>query len=146
MKVLFDTSVLVASFVQQHPQHASAVAWLKRATSGEIDFFVSSHTLLELYSVLTRAPFVPRIGPEQAARMIAHNVANRATVVALTAADTIDLITQLATTGVTGGTTYDAIIVKCAEKAAVDSLLTLNPRDFLKLLPDNSIQIIDPAN
>ncbi len=49
MKILFDTSVLVAALVQKHPKHERALPWLSKAIRNEFEFIVSSHTLAELY-------------------------------------------------------------------------------------------------
>ncbi len=56
MKILFDTSVLVAAMIEPHPFHNSAFPWLKRVKSNEIEMLVASHTLAELYAVLTTLP------------------------------------------------------------------------------------------
>ena len=56
MKVLFDTSVLVAAFEVSHSRHSVCLPWLQRAQEKEIDGYLSTHTLAELYSVLTRLP------------------------------------------------------------------------------------------
>lgn len=63
-KVLFDTSVLVAALVKPHPAHTRAFPWLKKAKSGELTMIVSSHTLAEIYAVLTTLPVSPRITPD----------------------------------------------------------------------------------
>lgn len=57
MKVLFDTSVLVAAMVESHPGHRRALPWLQGAKSGRVTFLVTAHTLAELYAVLTRLPY-----------------------------------------------------------------------------------------
>jgi predicted nucleic acid-binding protein len=44
MRVLFDTSVLVAALVQAHPRHSHALPWLQRAKAGEFKYLVSSHS------------------------------------------------------------------------------------------------------
>ena len=78
MKTLFDTSVLVAAVVEPHPMHVRALPWLQRAKAGEIDFFVASHTLAELYAVLTTLPLYnnaanPAVtAPVEATKYIAH--------------------------------------------------------------------------
>lgn len=63
MKVLLDTSVLVAGMVEAHPYHAQGMRWLKRVIQGEIQGIVAAHTLAELYAVLTALPVEPRIAP-----------------------------------------------------------------------------------
>jgi predicted nucleic acid-binding protein len=56
MKVLMDTSVLIAGMLSDHVQHAQAQPWLARAKNGPVEAVVSGHSLAELYSVLTRPP------------------------------------------------------------------------------------------
>jgi predicted nucleic acid-binding protein len=63
MKVLFDTSVLVAAFEVSHPRHGICLPWLQRVQTSDIDGYVSTHTFAELYSVLTRLPVKPVISP-----------------------------------------------------------------------------------
>ena len=61
MKVLFDTSVIVAALIESHPMHERAFPWLKQAKAREFDLVVASHTLAELYAVLSTFPIKPRI-------------------------------------------------------------------------------------
>jgi predicted nucleic acid-binding protein len=44
MRVLFDTSVLVAAMVELHPAHEKALSWLQRAKDGTHQGFVAAHT------------------------------------------------------------------------------------------------------
>ncbi len=70
MKVLFDTSVLVPAFIVNHPQHSVCFSKIKAAKSGQIQGFISTHSLAETYSVITRLPIQPRISPQQAEMII----------------------------------------------------------------------------
>jgi len=74
MNVLFDTSVLIAALIEDHPSHSQSLSWLQRVRLGEIEGFVSTHTIAELYSVLTRIPRQPRINPELAQQLIVENL------------------------------------------------------------------------
>jgi predicted nucleic acid-binding protein len=56
VRVLFDTSMLVAALVRIHPRHSVALGWLSRALAGEITLIVAAHTLAELHATLTRLP------------------------------------------------------------------------------------------
>ena len=71
MTVLFDTSVLVAAVLRQHPAHPEAAAWLQAVKSEERSGVVAAHSIVELYSVLTRLPLHPRIEPDTARRSFA---------------------------------------------------------------------------
>ena len=135
MKVLFDTSVLVAGAIEDHPKNPESVLWLQRAKSEEIEGFVSTHTLAELYAILTRFPRSPRISPTLAQHLIRENLKefNRVVLTAEDYRETIDLMVSL---NLPGAGIYDALIAKAAIKARVDLLLTLNPNDFTRLGED----------
>lgn len=59
MKILFDTSMLVAAMVESHPHHTLAFPWLQRVKQRLDEGVVAAHTLAELYAVLTRLPVHP---------------------------------------------------------------------------------------
>ncbi|MBN1998525.1 PIN domain-containing protein [candidate division KSB1 bacterium] len=80
MKILIDSSVIIASMIESHPNHDSALLWIERARKEEFLLFVSAHSLLEVYSVLTKAPFKPRISSETAKRLIERNIKNIANI------------------------------------------------------------------
>lgn len=137
MRVLFDTSVLVAGLVEAHPAHAGAFRWLCRALKKELDFYVCAHSLLELYAVLTRLPLQPRIMPGTGRRMMRASVEARATIVTLTKADYLAVVDEVADFGLLGGVVYDALIARCARKTSCDVLLALNEADFQRVWPDH---------
>ncbi len=139
MRLLFDTSVLIAAIVEAHPAHAIALPWLQKAKRKEVEFVVAAHSLLEVYSVLTRAPFDPPISAPIAGQLIETNIKQCAQITALTAAEYGKLIDDLIQAGHIGGIVYDALIVRCAEKAKVDQIITLNPKDFQRLWPKDKI-------
>jgi predicted nucleic acid-binding protein len=53
MKVYFDTAVLVAASVSDHPHHSRAIAALQMVRTKEIVGHVSGHGLAEAYAVLS---------------------------------------------------------------------------------------------
>ena len=144
MKVLLDTSVLVAAMVEAHPAHEKALTWLQRARHNEVTAFVASHTLAELYAVLTRLPVRPPISPATAWQLIQENVLSSFEVVSLAGDDYRAVLDHLSREGITGGSTYDALIAYTASKAMVDHLVTLNERDFRRVYPDLSEKLIVP--
>lgn len=119
MKVLFDTSVLIAAIVEAHPMHSHAFPWLKRAKLREFEMLVASHTLAELYAVLTTLPVSPRIAPDIAKRLINKNIEATAKIISLSSHDYIRIIENLADSGLSGGVIYDALIVKAAQNPAL---------------------------
>jgi predicted nucleic acid-binding protein len=145
MKTLFDTSVLVPALIAQLPQHAACRRWLDRAIAGEFDWCVSSHTLAELYASMTELPVAPRIQPEEARDLIRANIIGHAKVVALSADDYLEVIDSLATDGLRGGVTYDALIFRAAIKAKVQRLLTLNTRHFARMAHGQAVKVLSPS-
>ena len=65
---------MIAAFVEAHPKHKHAILSMMKAKNKEFDLLVSSHSLLEIYSVLTSAPFKPRISPEIEKQLIDNNI------------------------------------------------------------------------
>ncbi len=142
MRTLFDSSVLVAACVEAHPKHQSALSWLKRAKNKEIEYIVAAHSLAEIYSVLTRAPFKPRIFPSIAQKLIEQNIKVDAKIISLSEREYFRVIKNMVQLGLKGGIVYDAIIVECARKSKSDEIITSNIKDFSRLIPDDSIKIV----
>jgi predicted nucleic acid-binding protein len=144
VKVLLDTSVLIAALVRAHPRHADACPWLVRARAGEIGMVVAAHTLAELHATLTTLPVRPRISPETAARLRDDNLPDTAEIVALTADDYRSVLRHVVELGLAGGVVYDALIARVAENARVDRLVTLNEADFRRAWPEGTDRITGP--
>jgi len=144
VRLLFDTSVLVAAMVESHPMHLRALPWLQRAKNREFTFFAACHTLAELYAVLTGLPVSPKIPPAMARNLIEENVKSRAEIVPLSALDYTAVINRMTELGLSGGAIYDALIVKAAERAHADHLLTFNGKDFRRVWPDGLDHLMEP--
>jgi len=144
MKILFDTSVLVAALVQPHPLHNRALSWLKKAKAEEFELIVSSHTIAELYAVLSTLPVSPRITPGLAWRLIHESVEPVASVRSLSSSDYFATIKRMSDLGISGGAVYDALIVKTARKSEVDRVLTFNVNDFKRIWPEGETRIAVP--
>jgi predicted nucleic acid-binding protein len=132
VKVLFDTSVLIPAIVTRHEQHNICWRWLEDARSNQFQGVVSTHTLAELYSVLTRLPYRPVISPAIAQRQIRENLQGFEKV-ALEVNDYDAAIDRMVALNLPGGGIFDALIAQAAVKASVDVLLTLNPKHFVRL-------------
>lgn len=118
--------------------------WLDRAKSGDFDFFVSSHTLAELYNVLSGAPLSPRITPDEARLLIKQNVELFATIIVLDANDYLATLDLMKDRHLSGGIIYDALLARSAYKAQVDKMLTLNIRDFERVWPEGKSPVKEP--
>jgi predicted nucleic acid-binding protein len=141
LKILLDTSLLIAAFVESHPKHKEAFKVLTNAKKKEFEFFISAHTILEVYSVLTSAPFKPPITTEIAEKLIENNIRSIAKIISLTDKDYFNIVKKMSDNNFKGGIVYDGIIVECALNEGVDEIVTLNSKDFLRLIGNNSIKI-----
>jgi predicted nucleic acid-binding protein len=137
MKVLLDTSVLIASVLEKHEAHDRAFAILDRVQSRKEEGFVSAHSLAEMYATLTKLPIPFRHAPEQALLSVEENVVKHFKISSLSGNDYASLIREAAMAGIQGGTTYDAIVLKSAVKAGVDRIYTLNLKHFQAVAPRN---------
>ena len=129
MNVLFDTSVIVAASLPQHPSHSPCFIQLQAAKLAQIKGYLSTHSLAELYSVLTRMPSQPRISARDAKRLIESHLQYLETVV-LDQADYQAAIAQMTALNLPGGGIFDALIAQAALKSAAERLFTLNPKHF----------------
>ena len=116
--------------------HERSLVWLKRAKAEELEMLVASHTIAELYGVLTTLPLRPRITPDTALRLILENVRKIAKIVPLSVSDYEATIERLAELGIPGGAVYDALIARAAEKSSAERLLALNASDFERVWPE----------
>src|SRR5258708_28318687 len=116
MKVLLDTSVLVAAVVEKHEHHARSLPVLERVQGGKDEGFVSAHSLAEMYAVLTKLPPPFRHTPEQALLSIEENVVKHFEIVGLAGGDYTALIREAALAGIEGETSYDVVLFKCPSK------------------------------
>ncbi len=142
MRVVLDSSVFIASFVEAHPKHKIALSWLKTAKKEGIECVIAAHSLLEIYSVLTHAPSEPPISPDIALKLIDANLKNISHTITLSAREYLKLIHDAALSRLKEGIVYDALIVACARKAQADEILTLNAKDFHKLTENDSIRVV----
>ncbi|MCS7066651.1 MAG: PIN domain-containing protein [Fimbriimonadales bacterium] len=142
MKVLLDTSMLVAALIESHPSHEWCLHWLQRVHRQEATGVVSAHSLLELYAVLTRLPVNPPIASATAWRLIEHNLHGKVEIVGLSADDYWTLVQSLAERQIRGGRVYDALIAAAGAQAQVEAIVTLNPRHFEQLTHD--LQVLSP--
>jgi predicted nucleic acid-binding protein len=144
LRVLMETSALVAAIVQIHPKHERAFPWLRKAKEKQIDLFVATPTLAELYAVLTTLPLRPRIGPATARRLIREDVELISTVVELRLGDYRRVLNNMSELALTGGVIYDALAARAAQKTKIDKLLTFDVSDFRRVWPDGGDRIQEP--
>lgn len=132
VKALFDTSILVAVFLSNHPKHQACTPWLRQVQTGQIQGYIANHTLAEIYAVLTRLPFKPIISPQIAQQLIQENPKEFESIT-LSTEDYERVIYRMVNLSLTGGAIYDALIAQAAINTKVDLLLTLNQSHFTRL-------------
>ena len=126
MKVYLDTNVLIAASVEGHRHHVQSFDLVKAAMEGSVAGCIGTYGLAEFYSVLTRAPFNPRVHPAEAARFLDDNIS---------AKDYRAVLRTSASAGVIGGAVFDALHLHSAEKAGCNRIYTFNVKDFRLLAP-----------
>lgn len=117
LSVAVDTSVAVPFVVRSHPAHLAT-----RAQLGGRSAVLTTHSLAETYSVLTRLPGDARLLPADAAAII---TANFGAAVSLDSETAGRFHVLLAQRSIAGGAVYDALVGLAAAKAD----LTLATRD-----------------
>ncbi len=136
MIVYFDTSVLVPALVDQLSNHQSSFAVFHTYTSGENQGFCSTHTLSELYSVLTALPLPRRINSIEARILIKESVLARLKVVEINQVEYIRALENVSAKGLTSGIIYDALHVEAARKSSCSRIYTYNIDHFEVLAPE----------
>ena len=137
MDIFFDTTVLVAASEQSHPHYAQARPALLRVAAGRDKGFMGLHSIAEVFAALTRLPVQPRIHPVEAARIVTDNILPHFEVVSLGKEDYLEVLNTMASGGWIGAKIYDALLLRCAGRCAVERIYTFNLGDFRQLAPAN---------
>ena len=144
MRTLLDTSVVVPAVLQRHSFHSRALPWLIKAETGEIDGIISSHTLAEVYKVLTGLNSRPRFTSSQVMEIISDKLRPIFEIVTLDADDQFVVLRQLADLDIRGGTIYDGLIAYAAYKSEAEQIVTFNESDFRRVSAGLPLQIVVP--
>jgi predicted nucleic acid-binding protein len=130
VRSFFDTSVLVATFVDVHEHHERSFALFTGADRKTA--CCAAHSLAELYATLTRLPGKARLSADQALLFL-DSVEERLEIVSLDVREYRMAIQDAANAGIVGGTIYDALIGWCALKARATRIYTWDVADFQRL-------------
>ncbi|MEQ1858248.1 MAG: PIN domain-containing protein [Longimicrobiales bacterium] len=127
MSFLCDTTVLFAACDASHQHHLPSLALVTRAKPASS--FVAAHSLAELYATLSgqSAPKMRRL--ERVLEAVDH-VSRVFTPVALEPSDYLWVLRQVTAAEARSGQVYDALILRCAERANVETVYTWNTRHF----------------
>jgi len=141
LKRFFDTSVLVATVILQHPRHPASLEIYSQSEKGA--GFCAAHSLAETYATVTALPGNLRMSGEQALLFL-EDVRRRLTVVSLNEGDYFAAISAAIGEDIVGGTIYDALIGRCAVKSGADAIYTWNVADFRRLGPEIAKRVRTP--
>lgn len=127
---LCDTSVLVAASDTAHQHHARSLALVAAARPGGA--FCAAHTLAELYATLTATP-PPRMRRTDDVLANVEQAATLFTPVSLDVDDYRWVVRHAGATGLRSGHIYDALILRSAERAGVETVYTWNLTHFRRV-------------
>jgi predicted nucleic acid-binding protein len=144
MKAYFDTNVLVAALKVEHTHHARSLALVHRVRRDEIVGCVAAQSLAELYSVLTRTPFVVPVYPDEALIMIQQSVLPHFEIVDVNAQSYLAAIVACGSAGWKGGRIHDAVHIQAAVQAGCELIYTYDIAHFQSLAPEWSGRIQSP--
>ena len=145
MRVVFDTSILVAGALVEHAHQARARVWLDAAVTGQVEAATTSHALAELWATLTALPVNPRIGPVLAAQ-VTERYAQKLHVINLGWEHCRRAIRRCGERGLRSGAVYDALHLVGAERWSAEWLLTFNTRHFERLVATGHTQVLAPPD
>src|SRR5579859_3017594 len=111
MRAFFDTSALVPVFYGDHVHHQASLRRFIAFDSSTGCW--GAHSLVEVYSTLTRMPGKHRISAEQA-MLFVGSIRERLSIVALSGEEYADALQHSAALGIVGGGIYDAMLARCA--------------------------------
>jgi predicted nucleic acid-binding protein len=137
---LFDTNVLIAAMLSHREHHEVAKRVFVQHRTAKTAA-ISSHSLAEVYNVLTGRVRIP---PTQAMQLMQLNLRG-VEVVALESTDYENALRRVSSLGLSGGVVFDALVAECTLKIGAEALLTFNTQHFLRLGPDVAKLVREPV-
>lgn len=135
MRCFFDTSVLVAASIRQHPHFARADARLRKCISGEDTGLVHSDSLLEFHSAMTQLPKGLGSPPLEVATILEEGILPHVQCRALSRARIVEVQRLAAEAGLIGGIVYDFLHLFAAREMGAEIVWTFNLRHFESIIP-----------
>lgn len=142
MKALLDTSVLVATFYEEHDHHEPSFGVFTRFAKRDV--CCASHSLAEVYATLTSMPGRDRVSGTDAVLFL-KSIQARLSLVYLNSEEYLAVTESAAACGLSSGGIYDALIGHCALKAKAQTLYTWNLKHFQRLAPAIARRVKSPA-
>ena len=141
MRRFLDTSVVVAAFLQSHPQHLPSLQIMSLCRPEAT--FCSVHTFAEIYATFSALPLRPRLSTAHVLSII-EELTERVTAVELGTADYREVIRDLSQRDLRSGIIYDALLMRCAIKSESDVVVTWNVRHFRAVAPAAESRVATP--
>jgi predicted nucleic acid-binding protein len=141
MKAFFDTSVLIPIFYGDHQHHSRSLMALKQYKKSQA--CLAAHSLIEVYSCLSRMSGKYRIGPDQALLFV-ESLQERLTTIVLDAGSYRAALQSFPAKGIVGGTAYDALLAHHAIIANAEVIYTWNLQHFQQLGTEVSRRVQSP--
>ncbi|HKQ36684.1 MAG TPA: PIN domain-containing protein [Verrucomicrobiae bacterium] len=142
MRTFFDTSVLIASMIEDEPGHGAALNALNQRARTQC--YAALHSVAECFATLTGGRLGIQISAANAAEMIHANVVEPLELITLSKNEYVQVIKAAQDRGMRGGAIYDGLLLACARKAEAERILTLNTRHFVAFAPDLRDRIHPP--
>lgn len=140
MRVLCDSSVLIAALLPGEDHHAASAAVLNGADT----IVVHVHALNETFATLTGGSLGFRVDADLAARLIREQITAHATIIVLDGEEVAHALSEARTHGVRGGAVYDYMHLVAARKGKAETLYTLNLADFQHLHRESDPEVRRP--
>jgi predicted nucleic acid-binding protein len=141
MKVLIDSSILVALIADKHPKNTAC----HKAFKDDERYIFYDHSALEAYRVLTY-PNVERGGYNLPAMNVAHTIQDMTqnmTVIGMSSTQRFDVLAKYSERKVISARIYDAMIGYAGIIHGAQRIMTLNGKNFRSLFPE--LAIIEPV-
>ncbi len=139
MKTYFDSSVLIAAFVEEEERHERAADALLKPGG-----FTSTHALAEVYGTLTSGRLAIQLIPAEAIELIEENVLGRLEVQELSLGDYRSALRSAKVVGARGGAIYDILHLQAARRGEAERVLTVNVRHFQAFGEELTAMIMEP--
>lgn len=143
MKILFDTSVIIAALVDQLTNHDAAFETYLQFSSDPNQGYCSTHALAECYAVMTALPLPRRILPDEARRLIEDSIRGRLAIVELNTQHYIRAIDRVASEGASSGLVNDALHLEAAIEIGCTRVYSYNLAHFRRIVPPE-IELLAP--
>lgn len=144
MKVLFDSSVLIALIVKKHPAYQEASEAYKDFSDKNADFFVTTHSLAEVFRNLSWGVGYLNYSSTEAYEIIKKTILPVFKRINLIESDYLEVLSYMKQKNLTGSIVYDALIARASQKADADALLTFNIKDFRRVSTLTKAKLIVP--